>query len=120
MAIRRPWSAAEARAAGAAFHARTGGWPTCADLHPASGLPSYNSVKDLFGNLAGYHQALGAPQDTPRPPAPPRPPTRPCLRCDAPFASPHHGVRLCDACKRDPDWHDASGAWMNATPIVER
>ncbi len=51
MAIRRPWSAAEALAAGAAFHARTGRWPTTADLHPAHGLPSYNSVKDLFGNL---------------------------------------------------------------------
>ncbi len=119
MATRPPWSRAEALAAGAAFVARTGRLPVSADLHPASALPSYQSIKTLFETLAGYHAALGAP-----PPPAPRPPAsvkeRACLKCDAVFASAHVGVRICDACKQGPGFVDESGAWMNATTIVYR
>jgi hypothetical protein len=109
--IRAPWSRADALAAGRAFLARTGTLPGCADLHPAAGLPSYHSVQQLFGRLAGYHAALGAP---PRPaPPPPAPvPRRVCLRCDRPFPSPHPGVRICPPCTRTPG-EAGDVAWMN-------
>ncbi len=111
---------------GAAFVAARGHRPASVDLHPAHGLPSYCSIKALFGNLAGYHRALGHPPRAHPPPAAP-PATRPpptrrrCLRCDRLFPSPHAGVRICPACHQDPAWHDAdAGAWMQGTPVGER
>ncbi len=112
MAHHPAWSRAAALAAGTAFVARTGRLPVSLDLRPASGLPSYNSVKDLFTNLAGYHTALGAPPP-PAPPLVPPPQRRTCLKCDARFVSAHAGIRICRACKREPGFAEDTGAWLN-------
>jgi len=106
------WSPEQALAAGAAFAERVGRLPISIDLHPP--LPSYQTIKTLFGCLAGYHIALGAPPptaegllqvNTGRQ-------TRGCLRCDASFLSAHLGNRICPACKRDKEYQAHMGQWM--------
>lgn len=117
MAHHPAWSRAAALAAGTAFVARTGRLPVSLDLRPASDLPSYNSVKDLFANLAGYHRALGAPSPPPPPTPPPEQQRRTCLKCDARFVSAHAGNRICGPCKRERGFADDNGDWMNRDGI---
>jgi hypothetical protein len=96
--------------------ARTGILPAAIHLHPHEGLPSYNSLKKLFGSLPGYHAALGAPPPRPAGRLAPSTP-RACLRCDELFPSPSASVRLCPDCKRAPD-DEGDLTWMNG--VVQR
>jgi len=111
------WSLEQARQAGMAFVEQAGRLPVSLDLHPP--LPSYQTIKVLFGCLAGYHIALGA-----LPPEPELPltvsagrQTRVCLRCDTSFLSAHNGLRICPTCKRDEEYQAHLGEWMVGTVL---
>jgi len=110
------WTKATALTALSLYLTEEGRMPRTTECRASNGLPSYETVRQLFGSLPAWLAAVEAP------PVPARSPSArraACLNCGRLFESPDvRRVRICDRCHALSTYTD--GCWMTgqAVPII--
>lgn len=117
-----PWTVEEVTQLLHAYVADEGHLPMIEDLCGDQGLPSYASIKKLFGGMQGFYALCpGVPRAITRAhttcPLPARAWTT-CLGCDRRWRSPDpRRWRLCPGCRKEAS-RDESGEWMTGEAVV--
>lgn len=113
----RHWTYESILQALALYVQEEGHYPTSTHLHAREGLPTYVTIREVFGTLPAALHALTA---VVTPPTRTHAGTKPCPRCGKPYTSPdlrkfrmHPQCRTLSASQQDED-----GLWMNNTPIL--